>query len=77
MPLIVALLLPVAQGCAKRSAVTVEQVHDRQPAAAREGPPRLFPPRCPELPTAVYPDIAQDERPDHVAVRVDLVIDEN
>ncbi len=65
-----------APGCSKKPAVTVEQVYEQQPAAESEGPPRLYAPRCPELPKAVYPEIAEEERPDLVSVRVDLVIDE-
>lgn len=70
---VAALLL--GAGCAKKPAVTVEQVHEAGPPPGRGELPKMFPPRCEELPTADYPDVPADVRPETVSVRVDLTID--
>ena len=68
-------LLPallIATGCA-RPAVTVEQVHEEKDVP-RQSSGRVFPPACEELPTAVYPELPPENRPELVSVRVDLTI---
>jgi hypothetical protein len=67
--------LLLGAGCAKKPAVTVEQVHEVGPPPGRGELPNMFPPRCEELPTADYPDVPADLRPETVSVRVDLTID--
>jgi hypothetical protein len=62
-------------GCAAKPGVTVDQVHEERARSERTLFRRVFPPRCAEIPTAEYPDVAPDERPDLVSVRVDLTID--
>jgi hypothetical protein len=71
------LLLAVATvgGCTAKPGVTVDQVHDERARPERTLFRQVFPPKCAEIPTAEYPDVAPDERPDLVSVRVDLTID--
>jgi hypothetical protein len=70
-----AVLLAVASmlGCARKPAVTIEQVQETEGSASKSQ--RVFPPRCEEIPVPGYPEVAMDRRPDKVSVRVDFVID--
>ena len=71
---LVAMALTVS--CAKKPGVSIEQLYEanlRETGSADS----VTPPWCRELPGAIYPsDLALDERPDRVDVRVELTLDE-
>jgi hypothetical protein len=69
------LLLVVLGACAK-PAVTIEQVRRDTSTASRNLIGQVNPPACGTLPVPAYPELAVRQRPEHVAVRVDLTIDE-
>ena len=62
-------------GCAKDPGTSVEQVYEERSQPKRTRYQNVFPPKCAEIPTAEYPDIPPDDRPEMVSVRVDLTID--
>ena len=71
----IVLLLVVLGACAK-PAVTIEQVRRDTSTASRYLIGQVNPPACGTLPVPAYPELAVRQRPEHVAVRVDLTIDE-
>jgi hypothetical protein len=64
-------------GCARKPAVTVEQIHETTTRAPVSLSQRVFPPRCEEIPIPDYPDVNFEKRPDRVSVRVDFTIDDD
>jgi hypothetical protein len=70
------LVLLSATSCARKSAVTVEQVYEGQELCEEDRSlPKLHPPKCGPLPEAEYPELPREHLPERVAVRVDLIID--
>jgi hypothetical protein len=67
----VVVLIP---SCTRRTAVTMEQVHDTQSKSTVALYQRGFPPRCEEIPLPAYPDTEAEQRPERVSVRVEFTI---
>jgi len=66
----------VTMNCARKPAVTVEQVYDGQEISEDDRTlPKLHPPKCGPLPEAEYPELPLEDEPEMISVRVDLVID--
>jgi hypothetical protein len=70
-----AVMLVWLAGCTKDPGTSVEQVFGERSQPKRRRYQNVFPPKCAEIPTAEYPDIPPDQRPELVSVRVDLTID--
>ncbi len=70
---VILLALVSMAGCARKPAVTIEQVQETEASTSLSQ--RVFPPRCEEIPVPDYPEVAMDLRPDKVSIRVDFVID--
>lgn len=76
LSLAISVLLLATVSCARKSAVTVEQVYAGQEISEDDRTlPRLHPPNCGPLPEAEFPDLPLGDLPEKISIRVDLIID--